>query len=80
MIPILDDEKKMVKTIFTSAINLLSDEDRQIDQIKLVEPYLLRGIGVHHSGLLPIIKEVIEILFGESLIKVYLFSLCYYDL
>lgn len=65
-----DEEKRMVRTIFTSAINLLSDEDRQLDQIKLIEPYLLRGIGVHHSGLLPIIKEVIEILFGESLIKV----------
>jgi len=31
---------------------------------------LKRGIGIHHSGLLPILKEVIEILFQESLIKV----------
>ena len=31
---------------------------------------LLRGIGVHHSGLLPILKELIEILFQEQLIKV----------
>ncbi len=31
---------------------------------------LQRGIGVHHSGLLPILKEVIEILFQEGLIKV----------
>ncbi len=31
---------------------------------------LQRGIGVHHSGLLPILKEVIEILFQETLIKV----------
>lgn len=33
-------------------------------------PILKRGIGVHHSGLLPILKEVIEILFQEGLIKV----------
>lgn len=32
-------------------------------------PLLRRGIGIHHSGLLPIIKETIEILFGEGLIK-----------
>ncbi|XP_004514332.1 DExH-box ATP-dependent RNA helicase DExH9-like [Cicer arietinum] len=32
-------------------------------------PLLKRGIGVHHSGLLPILKEVIEILFQEGLIK-----------
>lgn len=30
----------------------------------------MRGIGIHHSGLLPILKEVTEILFGEGLIKV----------
>lgn len=33
-------------------------------------PMLKRGIGVHHSGLLPIVKEVIEILFQEGLVKV----------
>jgi hypothetical protein len=33
-------------------------------------PMLRRGVGVHHSGLLPILKEVIEILFQEGLIKV----------
>jgi hypothetical protein len=39
-------------------------------------PLLKRGIGVHHSGLLPILKEVIEILFQEGFIKVlYFFSL-----
>jgi ATP-dependent RNA helicase DOB1 len=32
-------------------------------------PLLKRGIGIHHSGLLPILKEVIEILFQEGLVK-----------
>jgi ATP-dependent RNA helicase DOB1 len=27
-------------------------------------------LGIHHGGLLPILKEVIEILFQESLVKV----------
>lgn len=53
-----------------NAMNLLSDDDRKLPQIEHVLPYLLRGIGMHHSGLLPIVKEVIEILFGEGLIKV----------
>lgn len=30
---------------------------------------LKRGVGIHHGGLLPILKEVIEILFQEGLIK-----------
>ena len=33
-------------------------------------PLLQRGIGIHHSGLLPILKETVEILFSEGLIKV----------
>lgn len=30
----------------------------------------LKGIAIHHSGLIPIIKEIIELLFGQGLIKV----------
>ena len=33
-------------------------------------PILKRGIGIHHGGLLPILKEVIEILFQEGLLRV----------
>lgn len=31
---------------------------------------LKRGIAVHHSGILPILKEVIEMLFSRGLVKV----------
>ncbi len=31
---------------------------------------LRRGIGIHHGGLLPILKELVEILFAEGYIKV----------
>jgi superfamily II RNA helicase len=31
---------------------------------------LERGIAFHHSGLLPMLKEIVEILFGKGLIKV----------
>lgn len=36
-------------------------------------PVLKKGIGIHHGGLLPLIKEVVEILFQEGLLKI-LFS------
>ena len=38
-------------------------------QVVHLLPLLKRGIGIHHSGLLPILKETIEILFSEGLIK-----------
>ncbi|KAK7421549.1 ATP-dependent RNA helicase mtr4 [Neonectria magnoliae] len=65
-----DSEKAMVKKVFTSAIESLSEQDRDLPQIIHLLPLLERGVGVHHSGLLPILKETIEILFQESLIKV----------
>lgn len=65
-----DSEKAMVKKVFQSAIESLSEQDRDLPQISNLLPLLTRGIGIHHSGLLPILKETIEILFQESLIKV----------
>ncbi|KAF2665334.1 antiviral helicase [Microthyrium microscopicum] len=65
-----DHEKEMVDKVFSSAIETLSEEDRKLPQIQHILPLLKRGIGVHHSGLLPILKETIEILFQEGLIKV----------
>lgn len=63
------EEKKLVDEVFENAISILSEEDRELPQVVSVLPLLRRGIGIHHGGLLPIIKEAIEILFGEGLIK-----------
>lgn len=65
-----ENEKDMVGKVFQNAIESLSEEDRSLPQIQHILPLLRRGIGIHHSGLLPILKEVIEILFQEGLIKV----------
>jgi ATP-dependent RNA helicase DOB1 len=65
-----DEEKKLVDGIYNSATDVLSEEDRRLPQIGALLPMLRRGIGIHHSGLLPILKEVIEILFQEGLLKV----------
>ncbi|XP_072969929.1 DExH-box ATP-dependent RNA helicase DExH9 [Typha angustifolia] len=64
-----DEEKINIETIFWSAMDILSDDDKKLPQVSNMLPLLKRGIGVHHSGLLPILKEVIEILFQEGLIK-----------
>ncbi|GAX80204.1 hypothetical protein CEUSTIGMA_g7642.t1 [Chlamydomonas eustigma] len=64
------DEKVLVESIFKNALECLSMEDRKVPQISQILPMLKRGIGVHHSGLLPIVKEVIEIMFQEGLLKV----------
>ncbi|KAK2103939.1 hypothetical protein P7K49_017795 [Saguinus oedipus] len=64
-----DEEKKMVEEVLSNAIDYLSDEDKKLPQVEHILPLLKRGIGIHHGGLLPILKETIEILFSEGLIK-----------
>ncbi|KIR97761.1 ATP-dependent RNA helicase DOB1 [Cryptococcus deuterogattii 2001/935-1] len=63
------DEAATVAQVFESAIGSLSEDDKKLSQIEGILPLLKRGIGIHHGGLLPILKEVIEILFQEGLIK-----------
>ena len=38
--------------------------------VQFMKRILPKGIGVHHAGLLPILKEVVETLFGMGLISV----------
>ena len=50
-----------------------------IQQVTTMQSLLKRGIGVHHSGILPILKEVIEMLFQDGLVKViHIFIFNYY--
>lgn len=39
-------------------------------KVEFMGDLLRRGIGVHHSGILPILKEVVEMLFQRGLVKV----------
>jgi len=63
-------EKELVDEVFTNAMDTLNDEDKKLPQVLNLLPLLRRGIGVHHGGLLPVLKELVELLFGEGLIKV----------
>ncbi|CAI5760464.1 unnamed protein product [Candida verbasci] len=65
-----DEEREALTQIFNNAINILPEADKELPQIKNILPLLKRGIGIHHSGLLPILKEIIEILFQEGFLKV----------
>ena len=43
--------------------------DRQLPQVMQLTEMLKRGIGVHHSGVLPLLKEVVEMLFARGFVK-----------
>ncbi|CAL8373711.1 unnamed protein product [Boreogadus saida] len=63
-------EKAEIHSFFTKSISRLRGADRNLPQIVLMRDLLKRGVAVHHSGILPILKEVIEMLFSRGLVKV----------
>lgn len=63
-------EKSAIHMIIERSIARLKPEDRTLPQIRRLRELLSRGIAVHHGGLLPIVKEMVEILFAKTLVKV----------
>lgn len=63
-------EKLEIHMFIDRAVSRLKKEDRELPQIIKIREMLGRGIAVHHGGLLPIVKECIEILFAKTLVKV----------
>uniref|UniRef100_A0A671WY73 SKI2 subunit of superkiller complex n=1 Tax=Sparus aurata TaxID=8175 RepID=A0A671WY73_SPAAU len=63
-------EKAEIHSFFQKSLSRLRGGDRQLPQILVMRDLLKRGIAVHHSGILPILKEVTEMLFSRGLVKV----------
>ncbi|GFP52904.1 putative ATP-dependent RNA helicase C550.03c [Trichoderma asperellum] len=63
-------EKSAIHMVIEKSIARLKPEDRVLPQIIRLRELLSRGIAVHHGGLLPIVKELVEILFARTLVKV----------
>jgi antiviral helicase SKI2 len=63
-------EKSAIHMTIEKSLARLGHEDRNLPQIKRLRELLSRGIAVHHGGMLPIVKEVVEILFAKTLVKV----------
>ena len=55
------EEKQQISMVFNAAVDNLAEEDRELPQIQEILPLLKRGVGIHHGGLIPLIKEVVEI-------------------
>jgi antiviral helicase SKI2 len=63
-------ERNQIHLFYNSAISRLSSADQKVPQISRMRESLKRGIGVHHSGLLPIVNEATEVLFQMGLVRI----------
>ena len=60
-------KKGEVGNIFRKVI---PDELRELESVRMVRKLADKGIAVHHAGLLPQLKETVELLFSAGLISV----------
>ena len=63
-------ERSAVQGFALQTVARLSHNDAKLPQVLTICEMVQRGIGVHHGGLLPILKEMVEILFSRNLIKI----------
>lgn len=63
-------EKSEIHLFLQRCLARLRGSDRQLPQVLHTSELLHRGLGVHHSGVLPILKEIVEMLFSRGLVKV----------
>lgn len=63
-------ERNLVQSFGIQTVARLSPKDQGLPQVIKTVEMVKRGIGVHHGGLLPILKEMVEILFSRNLIKI----------
>jgi superfamily II RNA helicase len=64
------EEESNVRHIFHYYMSRYKEIYENLPQYQEVYEFMRRGIGYHHSGLLPILKEIVEIVFGRGYIKV----------
>ena len=63
--------RRRVEVTYARALRVLSPSDRSLPQVQSAKDRALRGVGVHHSGILAS-KEVTEILMQHGCIKGFL--------
>ncbi|MFT7615993.1 MAG: superfamily II RNA helicase, partial [Candidatus Woesearchaeota archaeon] len=62
-----DDQRKEIITLYRKTV---PENTRVMLSAKKLHTILTKGIGVHHAGMLPKLKEIVELLFDKGLIQV----------
>jgi superfamily II RNA helicase len=63
-------EEADVKHILSFHLHRYGEELQRLPQYVQIVRLLERGIAFHHSGLLPVLKEIVELLFAKGFVRV----------
>ncbi len=61
------DHHQQIDALLTRFLDRLLPEDRDLEQVKTVVSLARNGLGYHHAGLLPVLKQLVEELFNRGL-------------
>ncbi len=65
-----DKIRQEINTVVENYLSQMRLEDRELAQVKQIASLAQLGIGFHHAGLLPILKQLVEVLFSRGLMQV----------
>ena len=61
---------EQIESVLQSYLSNMRPEDRELEQVQLITDLARKGIGFHHAGLLPLLKQLVEVLFGRGLMQI----------
>ena len=59
-----------IEFVLASYLASIRPEDQELEQVQSILKLARKGIGFHHAGLLPILKQLVEVLFSRGLMQV----------
>ncbi len=65
-----DETRRRIEHVISTYLGGLRVEDRELQQVQSIVSLARQGIGFHHAGLLPLLKQLVEVLFSQGLMQV----------
>ena len=59
-----------IKSLWFTHLNKYEETYKHSEQWLFVKSLVFKGIGIHHRGILPMLREIVEIMYGEKLLSV----------
>ena len=64
------EQQVQIDAVLDTYSESLRPEDRELEQVKVISRLARLGIGFHHAGLLPVLKQLVEVLFSRGLMQI----------
>ncbi|RIK44807.1 MAG: hypothetical protein DCC58_07760 [Chloroflexi bacterium] len=65
-----DETRRRIEQVIDAHIGSMRPEDHNLAQVRAISALAMQGIGFHHAGLLPLLKQLVEVLFARGLMQV----------